>query len=177
MLLSQPHSTYQLAEISLDAGHANDITCMLLDVHTVLDHLWLDGTQPQASRPAEQALQFTNSPYTLPGLIAALDQVTTMLAHAARDAVSNGRAAAASDPGYTHPAIDALTQAASTETDFADWLAHVLATAAAQLGSSDALTSRRPGSWEASLLDQLVKGTIGYHDELLPNYTGHTPST
>jgi hypothetical protein len=176
MLLSQPHSTYQLAEISLDAGHANDITCLLLDVHTVLDHLWLDGTQPRASRPAEQALRFINSPYTLPGLITALDQVTTMLAHAARDAVSDSRAAPATDDGYTRPAIDALTQAASAETDFAGWLAHVLATAAARLGSSDALTSRRPGSWEASLLDQLVKGTIGYHDELLPNYTGHSPS-
>jgi hypothetical protein len=177
MLLSQPHSTYQLAEISLDAGHANDITCMLLDVHTVLDHLWLDGTQPRASRPAEQALRFINSPYTLPGLIAALDQVTTMLAPAARDAVSDGRAAAATGHGYTRPATDALTQAASTEHDFPGWLAHVLANAAARLGSSDALTSRRPGSWEASLVDQLVKGTVGYHDELLPNYTGHSPST
>jgi hypothetical protein len=99
-----------------------------------------------------------------------------MLAHAARDAVSDSRAAPATDDGYTRPAIDALTQAASAETDFAGWLAHVPATAAARLGSSHALTSRRPGSWEASLLDQLVKATTGYHDELLPNHTGHSPS-
>jgi hypothetical protein len=76
----------------------------------------------------------------------------------------------ASQPGYTGPAIDAITQAASAEHDFAGWLAGVLASAAAQLGSSNALTARRSGSWEASLIDQLVKGTVGYHDELLPGY-------
>jgi hypothetical protein len=75
-----------------------------------------------------------------------------------------------SQPGYTRPAIDAITQAASAEHDFAGWLADVLANAAAQLGSSNALTARRPGSWEASLIDQLVKGTVGYDDELLPGY-------
>jgi hypothetical protein len=77
----------------------------------------------------------------------------------------------ASQPGYTRPAIDAITQAASAEHDFADWLADVLANATAQLGSSNALTARRPGSWEASLAGQLVKGTIGYDDELLPGYS------
>jgi hypothetical protein len=46
----------------------------------------------------------------------------------------------------------------------------VLANAAAQLGSSNALTARRPGSWEASLIDQLVKGTVGCDDELLPGH-------
>ena len=83
----------------------------------------------------------------------------------------------ASPPGYTRPAIDAITQAASAEHDFAGWLADVLANAAARLGSSNALTARRPGSWEASLVDQLVKGTVGYHDELLPGYAGHSQST
>lgn len=76
----------------------------------------------------------------------------------------------ASRPGYTRPAIDAITQAASAEHDFAGWLADVLAHAAAQLGSSNALTARRPGSWEASLIDQLVKGTVGYDDKLLPGH-------
>jgi hypothetical protein len=73
-------------------------------------------------------------------------------------------------PGYTRPAIDAITQAASTEHDFPGWLADVLANAAARLGSSSALTARRPGSWEASLVNQLVERTVGHHDELLPNY-------
>lgn len=76
----------------------------------------------------------------------------------------------ASQPGYTRPAIDAITRAARAEHDFAGWLADVLANAAAQLGSSNALTARRPGTWEASLIDQLVKGTVGYDDELLPGY-------
>jgi len=82
----------------------------------------------------------------------------------------------ASPPDYTRPAIDAITQAASAEHDFAGWPADVLAHAAAQLGSSNALTARRPGSWEASLVDQLVKGTVGHDDELLPSYTAHSPS-
>jgi len=69
---------------------------------------------------------------------------------------------------YTRQAADALTRAARAEHDFAGWLAAVLAAAAGRLGSSDALTAGRPGSWEASLVDQLVKGTVGYSDEYLP---------
>ena len=45
----------------------------------------------------------------------------------------------------------------------------MLARVAARKGSSDALTAGRPGSWEASLVDQLVKGTVGYDDEYLPD--------
>ena len=41
----------------------------------------------------------------------------------------------ASQPEYTRPAIDAITQAASTEHDFPGWLADVLANAAARLAS------------------------------------------
>ena len=44
-----------------------------------------------------------------------------------------------SQADYTGPAIDAITRAASTEHDFPGWLAHVLASAAARLGSSNAL--------------------------------------
>jgi hypothetical protein len=69
---------------------------------------------------------------------------------------------------YTGRAADAITQAARAEHDFAGWLAAVLATAAARLSSSDALIAGRPGSWEASLVDQLVKGTVGHDDEYLP---------
>ena len=74
------------------------------------------------------------------------------------------------DPAYTRQAVKALTQAAEAEIDFAGWLAAVLARAAARLGSTDALTAGRPGSWEACLLDQLVKGTVGYDDEYLTAY-------
>jgi hypothetical protein len=69
---------------------------------------------------------------------------------------------------YTRAATAAITQAARDEHDFAGWLAGVLAGAAGRLGSSDALIAGRPGSWEASLVDQLVKGTVGYEDEYLP---------
>ena len=69
---------------------------------------------------------------------------------------------------YTDRTVRAVLAAARTEHDFAGWLAHVLAAVAGQLGSSDALTYGRPGSWEADLVDRLVKGTVGYADEYLP---------
>lgn len=69
---------------------------------------------------------------------------------------------------YTARAVAAITQAARSEHDFAGWLAAVLAQVAGQLGSSDALIEGRPGSWEASFVDQMVKGTVGYDDTYLP---------
>jgi Helix-turn-helix len=68
----------------------------------------------------------------------------------------------------TDRAVEALLRGARTEHDFAGWLASVLARVAGQLGSSGALIEGRSGSWEASLVDQLVKGTVGYDDEYLP---------
>jgi len=73
---------------------------------------------------------------------------------------------------YTTRAIDAVTQAARTEHDFAGWLARVLAEAAGRLGSSDALVEGRPGSWEADHVMQLVHGTSGHADEYLPSPGG-----
>jgi hypothetical protein len=69
---------------------------------------------------------------------------------------------------YTDRAVLAVLAAARTEGDFAGWLAMTLARVAGQLGSSDALTAGRPGSWEADLVQQLVKKTVGYGDEYLP---------
>jgi hypothetical protein len=86
-LISQPGSDYQLTQITLDAGHARDIMLMMLDAHAVLDHLWLDGTQPQITAPAEDYLRESASPYTLPALISALDEVMTQLSHAEREAL------------------------------------------------------------------------------------------
>lgn len=82
-------------------------------------------------------------------------------------------AQAGSAPGpdrqaYTRQAVTAVLAAARFEHDFAGWLADVLAQVAGQLGSSDALIEGRPGSWEADLVDQLVKGTVGYDDGYLP---------
>jgi hypothetical protein len=73
---------------------------------------------------------------------------------------------------YTGRAVTAIGEAVRAEHDFGGWLAAVLAAVAAQLGSTDALTAGRPGSWEASLVDQLVKGTVGWSDELLDDYQG-----
>ena len=72
MLISQPGSDYQIASISLDAGYTRDLILMLIDVHAVLDHLYLDGTQPQITSPAEDYLRESASPYSLPALIEAL---------------------------------------------------------------------------------------------------------
>ncbi len=73
-------------------------------------------------------------------------------------------------PAYTAAAVEAVTQAVASEPDLAGWLAGVLATVAARKGSSDALTAGRPGSWESSLVSQLLKGTVGYEDEALDAY-------
>jgi hypothetical protein len=85
-LISQPGSDYQLAQLTLDAGNARDIMLLLLDVHAVLDHLYLDGTQPGITTPAEDYLRESASPYSLPTLITALGDVITMLSTAIRDA-------------------------------------------------------------------------------------------
>ena len=74
------------------------------------------------------------------------------------------------DENYTDRALTALTEAAVTETDFPGWLAGVLARAAAARGGSYALIAGRPGSWEADLVIQLVRGTVGWDDEYLSDY-------
>ena len=91
-LISQPGSDYQTAHLTLDAGNARDIMLLLLDVHAVLDHLYLDGTQPQITAPAEGYLRESASPYTLPALISALSETITMLGTAIRDASPPGTA-------------------------------------------------------------------------------------
>ena len=82
MLLSQPGSDDQVTMITLDAGHARDIMLMLVDAHAVLDHLYLDGTRPQATRPAEDYLRESASPCTLPALIDAIGEVINTICRA-----------------------------------------------------------------------------------------------
>ena len=72
--------------------------------------------------------------------------------------------------GYTNRAATAILDAVREEHDFGGWLAQVLATAAAELGSTAALTSGRPGSWEANLVQQLVRGTVEWDDDYLTQY-------
>ena len=78
--------------------------------------------------------------------------------------------AAPSRQEYTEAAAAAIQAAAIAEHDFAGWLAGVLATAAAGLGSSPALVQGRPGSWEAADVLHLVRGTVGHDDEYLASY-------
>jgi hypothetical protein len=89
MLISQPGSDYQLTGVTLDAGHARDITLMLLDVHAVLDQLHLDGTQPRTTGAADAVLRESGSPYNLPALISALGDVINQLTRAIRDATAD----------------------------------------------------------------------------------------
>lgn len=51
--------------------------------------------------------------------------------------------------------------------DFADFLADALAAVAANLGSVDAVTAGRPGSWEAGLVHDLLIGTVGENPQHL----------
>jgi hypothetical protein len=54
--------------------------------------------------------------------------------------------------------------------DGAEFVTHLLATVAANLGSSDAVTAARPGSWEAAGVGDLLRSTVGYNDEYLLTY-------
>lgn len=51
--------------------------------------------------------------------------------------------------------------------DFADFLTSALAAVAANLGDVDLVTAGRPGSWESDLVDQLVRGAVGWDPEHL----------
>jgi hypothetical protein len=99
-LISQPGSDYQIASISLDAGYTRDLILMLIDVHAVLDHLYLDGTQPEITAPAEDYLRESASPYSLPCLIDALGEVTDQLSRAECQALGG----IPSDPPAREPA-------------------------------------------------------------------------
>jgi hypothetical protein len=74
------------------------------------------------------------------------------------------------DTSYTDRGVVAVIEAAREEHDFGGWLAGVLATTAAELGSTAALIAGRPGSWEADLVQRLVCGTLGWDDECLSGY-------
>ena len=71
---------------------------------------------------------------------------------------------------YTHPARLAVLAAARTQHDFAGWLASVLGRGGGGawiLGRAHRQPSR---SWEAELVQQLTKGTVGWDDEVLADY-------
>jgi len=82
---------------------------------------------------------------------------------------------AAGSGDYTADAHQAILQAVRDQHDVGGWLAGVLASVSAELGSTFALTAGRPGSWEADLVQQLVKGIIGWNDDYLADYKEPLP--
>src|SRR3954447_12534849 len=64
-------------------------------------------------------------------------------------------------------AVTVLTAAARTGSDFAEFLAHALAGAAANLGGIEELLARRPGSWEAHYIRELLTATVGHDEQYL----------
>lgn len=71
---------------------------------------------------------------------------------------------------YTRAAAHAIADAVDAEHSFPEWLATILAAVAARQGNSYDLIAGRPGSWEALLVDSLVKGTVGAGEEYLADY-------
>ncbi|MPZ67820.1 MAG: hypothetical protein GEU83_20820 [Pseudonocardiaceae bacterium] len=71
-------------------------------------------------------------------------------------------------------AAGALAAAISTGvTDGGEVISHLLATVAANLGGMHAITQARPGSWEASYVDQMLQSTVGYDGDYLLEYRTH----
>ncbi len=71
---------------------------------------------------------------------------------------------------YTRDVHTAILRAVRHQHDFGGWLAGVLASVSADPGSPFTLTAQRPGSWKADLVQQLVKGTVGYDDDYLTDF-------
>jgi hypothetical protein len=86
-LISHPGSDCQMASLSIDAGHARDITLMLGDAAAVISDL-AGGAAPAAAAQAAACLRDTDSLYTLEGLADALGEVITWLHQARRDAMA-----------------------------------------------------------------------------------------
>ena len=85
--MSYPPGDYQIADITLDSCRTRDIIHLLTDVHSALDHLYLDGTAPEITAPAEDYLRESGSNYTLPAMIDALGSLINQLSWAMRHAV------------------------------------------------------------------------------------------
>ena len=74
-------------------------------------------------------------------------------------------------------AVALVIEEAQTGGDVAGWLASVLASSAAALGSTEALLVNRSGSWEAAAVRQILVGTVGEEDELLHTFMIGSPTT
>src|SRR5258708_16453252 len=75
-------------------------------------------------------------------------------------------------PGYDRALLAALRTAHQAHEDLAETIARALARLAAELGGSFEVFKARPGSWEAALIAELLRGTVGPDGENLPMYGG-----
>jgi hypothetical protein len=76
------------------------------------------------------------------------------------------------NPGPDGMLLSALAAAHAEGRDVGEFVAAGLATLAARLGSSAAVTENRPGSWEAAAIASLLASTVGPDDQDLPAYRG-----
>ena len=104
-LLSQPGSDYHIASIHLDAGYTRDLILMLIDVHAVLDHLYLDGTQPQITAPAEHYPRESAAPTPCPpsSTLSARSPAISAAPNARRSTTSRPTRPHANQPAATLP--------------------------------------------------------------------------
>jgi hypothetical protein len=133
----------------------------------VADMLYRDGTLSWA-KLSPTTVAICHLRRALGASYAALAHEYGVSPDAVRLAVTGRTWKRMTDPGdqYTAWAVAACVVAVMETGDFAGWLSLVLVLAAAQLGSLDALTEGRPGSWEADLVDRLARGLAGDDDGL-----------
>ncbi len=75
-------------------------------------------------------------------------------------------------PGHDFQLLAALRTARAADEDIGEFAARALARLAAELGGSFEVIKARPGSWEAALIAELLRGTVGPDDENLPVFGG-----
>lgn len=71
-------------------------------------------------------------------------------------------------PGHDFQILAGLRTAHAAGEDVGETIARALARLAAELGGSRQVLRNRPGSWEASSVRELLRGTVGPDDEELP---------
>ena len=76
----------------------------------------------------------------------------------------------AEEPSRRDQAIKLMTELFRETDDYSEAVTIVLASVAANAGSSYALISGRPGSWESGVLSQMLGSTVGPDDAVLMQY-------
>lgn len=78
--------------------------------------------------------------------------------------------ATSDQPPCLNQAIEIMTRLFRETDDYSEAVTIVLASVAANAGSSYALISGRPGSWESSVLSQMLGSTVSPDDAVLMQY-------